>query len=178
MFWSIFRLFFFFFFWLQALSSSKEKYPIFTFVNGQGQDYGLEGHSSNHSGPAAHILPPGKLSRSNNRRSSDDFVFLWASEEDILLADACRRRARTCCLLWKERTWISWRSSWKVDVTFVLCVPRCMNTAFTSVWAETRIQHPVVGSGFVTGCRWFSEWIMAWNISSTWTVLYSFLSLT
>lgn len=60
----------------QALSSSKEKYPIFTFVEGQGQDYGLEGHSSNHSGPAAHILPPGKLGRSNNRRNSDEFVFL------------------------------------------------------------------------------------------------------
>ncbi|XP_041838461.1 cysteine protease ATG4D [Melanotaenia boesemani] len=60
----------------KALLSSKEKYPIFTFVEGQSQDYGLEGHSSNHSGPAAHILPPGKLSRSNNRRSSDEFVFL------------------------------------------------------------------------------------------------------
>lgn len=60
----------------QALSSSKEKYPIFTFVEGQGQDYGLEGHSSNHSGPGAHILPPGKLGRSNNRRNSDEFVFL------------------------------------------------------------------------------------------------------
>ncbi|XP_061572615.1 cysteine protease atg4da [Cololabis saira] len=59
-----------------ALSSSKERYPIFTFVEGQGQDYGLEGQSSNHSSPAAHILPPGKLSRSNNRRSSDEFVFL------------------------------------------------------------------------------------------------------
>uniref|UniRef100_A0AAQ5ZZC6 Cysteine protease n=1 Tax=Amphiprion ocellaris TaxID=80972 RepID=A0AAQ5ZZC6_AMPOC len=59
-----------------ALSSSKEKYPIFTFVEGQGQDYGLEGHSSNHSGPAAHILPPGKLGRSDNRSNSDEFVFL------------------------------------------------------------------------------------------------------
>lgn len=61
-----------------ALSSSKEKYPIFTFVEGQGQDYGLEGHSSNHSGPAAHILPPGgkQGSRSTNRRNSDEFVFL------------------------------------------------------------------------------------------------------
>uniref|UniRef100_A0A7N6B955 Cysteine protease n=1 Tax=Anabas testudineus TaxID=64144 RepID=A0A7N6B955_ANATE len=59
-----------------ALSSSKEKYPIFTFVEGQGQDYGLEGHSSNHSGPAAHILPPGQRSRSNDRRNSDEFVFL------------------------------------------------------------------------------------------------------
>ncbi|KAE8300055.1 Cysteine protease ATG4D [Larimichthys crocea] len=60
----------------EALSSSKEKYPIFTFVEGRGQDYGLEGHSSNNTGPAAHILPPGRLGRSNNRRNSDEFVFL------------------------------------------------------------------------------------------------------
>uniref|UniRef100_A0A3P8P700 Cysteine protease n=1 Tax=Astatotilapia calliptera TaxID=8154 RepID=A0A3P8P700_ASTCA len=59
-----------------ALSSSKEKYPVFTFVEGHSQDYGLEGHSSNHSGPPAHILPPGRLGRSNNRRSSEEFVFL------------------------------------------------------------------------------------------------------
>ncbi|XP_054636309.1 cysteine protease atg4da isoform X1 [Dunckerocampus dactyliophorus] len=59
-----------------ALSSSAEKYPIFTFVEGHGQDYGLEGHSSNHSGQAPHILPPGKTGRVNNRRHSDDFVFL------------------------------------------------------------------------------------------------------
>ncbi|CAN9510482.1 unnamed protein product [Ophioblennius macclurei] len=59
-----------------ALASSKEKYPIFTFVEGQSQDYGLEGHSSNHSSPPAHILPPAKLGLSNNRRSSDEFVFL------------------------------------------------------------------------------------------------------
>lgn len=60
-----------------ALSSTKEKYPIFTFVEGKSQDYGLEGHSSNHSGSSAHILPPGgKHGRSNNRRNSDEFVFL------------------------------------------------------------------------------------------------------
>lgn len=59
-----------------ALSSSKEKYPIFTFVEGEGQDYGLEGHSSNHTLPTAHILPPRTLGNSNNRRSSDEFVFL------------------------------------------------------------------------------------------------------
>ncbi|XP_060943014.1 cysteine protease atg4da [Limanda limanda] len=59
-----------------ALSSTEEKYPIFTFVEGQSQDYGLEGHSSIHSGPAALILPPGKLGRSNNRRNSDEYVFL------------------------------------------------------------------------------------------------------
>uniref|UniRef100_A0A665X6G3 Cysteine protease n=1 Tax=Echeneis naucrates TaxID=173247 RepID=A0A665X6G3_ECHNA len=59
-----------------ALSSSTEKYPIFTFADGQGHDYGLEGHSSNNTGPAAHILPPGRPGRSNNRRNSDEFVFL------------------------------------------------------------------------------------------------------
>lgn len=59
-----------------ALSSSKEKYSIFTFVDGQSQDYGLEGHSSNNCSPPSHILPPGLLSRSSNRRSSDEFVFL------------------------------------------------------------------------------------------------------
>ncbi|XP_037530342.1 cysteine protease ATG4D [Nematolebias whitei] len=58
-----------------ALSSSREKYPIFTFVEGRSQDYGLEGHSSSLGEPAAHILPPGKQSRSS-RRTSDDFVFL------------------------------------------------------------------------------------------------------
>uniref|UniRef100_A0A8C6PF21 Cysteine protease n=1 Tax=Nothobranchius furzeri TaxID=105023 RepID=A0A8C6PF21_NOTFU len=59
-----------------ALSSSKEKYPIFTFVEGQSLDYGLEDHSSSPSRPPTHILPPGKLSRSNNRQNSDEFVFL------------------------------------------------------------------------------------------------------
>uniref|UniRef100_A0A674P651 Cysteine protease n=1 Tax=Takifugu rubripes TaxID=31033 RepID=A0A674P651_TAKRU len=58
-----------------ALSSSKERYPLFTFIEGRSQDYGLEGQSTN-TGPAAHILPPGKLGRSNHRRNSDEFVFL------------------------------------------------------------------------------------------------------
>ncbi|CAL8332851.1 unnamed protein product [Merluccius merluccius] len=56
----------------EALFSSKEKYPIFTFMEGQGQDYGLEGHSISPTGPA-HILPP---RNSNTRASTDDFVFL------------------------------------------------------------------------------------------------------
>ncbi|KAG9338776.1 hypothetical protein JZ751_025212 [Albula glossodonta] len=59
-----------------ALSSSKEKYPIFTFVDGQGQDYGLEGQSGFLADPPAHILPPGKPSRSSKRSSVDEFVFL------------------------------------------------------------------------------------------------------
>ncbi|XP_061686633.1 cysteine protease atg4da [Syngnathoides biaculeatus] len=59
-----------------ALSSSAEKYPIFTFVEGQSHDYGLEAHSSDRTGPAPHILPPGKPARVNNRRLSDEFVFL------------------------------------------------------------------------------------------------------
>ncbi|XP_068606811.1 cysteine protease atg4da [Brachionichthys hirsutus] len=59
----------------EALSSPKEKYPIFTFVDGQSQDYGLEGHCSDNGGTAGHILLPGKLGRGNNR-SSDEFVFL------------------------------------------------------------------------------------------------------
>ncbi|XP_037122709.1 cysteine protease ATG4D [Syngnathus acus] len=59
-----------------ALSSSTERYPIFTFVEGQSHDYGLEAHSSNHTGPAPHILPPGKAARLNNRQNSDEFVFL------------------------------------------------------------------------------------------------------
>uniref|UniRef100_A0A8C6S7C3 Cysteine protease n=1 Tax=Neogobius melanostomus TaxID=47308 RepID=A0A8C6S7C3_9GOBI len=59
-----------------ALSSSKEKYPIFTFVDGESQDYGLEGHSSNYTSPTAHILPPRTVENSNNRRQSDEFVFL------------------------------------------------------------------------------------------------------
>ncbi|XP_052359110.1 cysteine protease atg4da-like isoform X2 [Oncorhynchus keta] len=64
-----------------ALSLPEEKYPIFTFVEGQAQDYGLVGHSSSYPhydtspGPD-HMLPQGKLSRSNNMGSSDDFVFL------------------------------------------------------------------------------------------------------
>uniref|UniRef100_A0A3B3CAL8 Cysteine protease n=1 Tax=Oryzias melastigma TaxID=30732 RepID=A0A3B3CAL8_ORYME len=59
-----------------ALSSSKEKYPIFTFVDGRGQDYGLEAHSSNHFGPPPHILPPENRGRGNIRQSSEEFVFL------------------------------------------------------------------------------------------------------
>ncbi|XP_046899524.1 LOW QUALITY PROTEIN: cysteine protease ATG4D-like [Hypomesus transpacificus] len=60
----------------EALSSSKEKYPIFTFVEGRGQDYGLEEHSTSHPDPPTHILPPGKLTRNHTRGSADEFVFL------------------------------------------------------------------------------------------------------
>uniref|UniRef100_H3CG07 Cysteine protease n=1 Tax=Tetraodon nigroviridis TaxID=99883 RepID=H3CG07_TETNG len=58
-----------------ALTLSKERYPLFTFIEGRSQDYGLEGQSSN-SGPTTHILPPGKWGRSYHRRSSDEVVFL------------------------------------------------------------------------------------------------------
>ncbi|CAL9700352.1 unnamed protein product [Knipowitschia caucasica] len=57
-----------------ALTSSKENYSIFTFVEGRSQDYGLEDHSSNHSIPIAHIFPHHTVE--NNRRNSDEFVFL------------------------------------------------------------------------------------------------------
>ncbi|KAL1005773.1 hypothetical protein UPYG_G00063850 [Umbra pygmaea] len=65
----------------KALSSTIEKYPIFTFVEGKSQDYGLVGHSSAHlqSDPSpspTQILPLGRLSNSNDRSSSDEFVFL------------------------------------------------------------------------------------------------------
>jgi len=100
----------------QALSSSNEKYPIFTFVEGQGQDYGLEGHSSNHSGPAGLILPPGNLSRSNNRRNSDEFVLLWVAQEDAVLLLTCRGQKRTPHSLSKGKTWFCWCSC-KVDMT-------------------------------------------------------------
>ncbi|XP_035261338.1 cysteine protease ATG4D isoform X1 [Anguilla anguilla] len=59
-----------------ALSSSREKYPIFTFVEGQRQDYGLESQSGPSPNSPAHILPPGRPSRSGKRSSVDEFVFL------------------------------------------------------------------------------------------------------
>ncbi|KAG7491564.1 hypothetical protein MATL_G00005090 [Megalops atlanticus] len=59
-----------------ALLSSKEKYPIFTFVEGQGQDYGLEGQSGVPPDLPAHILPRGKLNRGGKRGSMEEFVFL------------------------------------------------------------------------------------------------------
>ncbi|XP_058862908.1 cysteine protease atg4da-like [Acipenser ruthenus] len=56
-------------------SSSKEKYPIFTFVEGHGQDYGLDELST--LPPAHAALPPaaGKLGKPKSA-STDDFVFL------------------------------------------------------------------------------------------------------
>ncbi|KAJ3614759.1 hypothetical protein NHX12_018329 [Muraenolepis orangiensis] len=57
----------------QALLCSKENYPVFTLMEGQSKDYGLEGLRLSPTGPA-HIL---KLSRNSSTRSStDDFVFL------------------------------------------------------------------------------------------------------
>ncbi|MCI4393885.1 hypothetical protein PGIGA_G00162840 [Pangasianodon gigas] len=55
-----------------ALSVSKERYPIFTFVEGRGQDYSLEGYSGGSTHPSAHILPPDTM----NRNSAEGFVFL------------------------------------------------------------------------------------------------------
>ncbi|KAM9455150.1 cysteine protease atg4da [Clarias gariepinus] len=53
----------------EALSVSKERYPIFTFVEGRGQDYSLEEYSG---GSGDHILPPDTM----NRNSTEGFVFL------------------------------------------------------------------------------------------------------
>uniref|UniRef100_W5UDT0 Cysteine protease n=1 Tax=Ictalurus punctatus TaxID=7998 RepID=W5UDT0_ICTPU len=55
-----------------ALSVSKERYPIFTFIEGRGQDYSLEGYSGGSTDPSAHILPTDTM----NRNSSEGFVFL------------------------------------------------------------------------------------------------------
>lgn len=60
----------------QVLSSSKEKYPIFTFVDGRGQDYGLDALSSNHFGPPPHLLSAEQRGRGNIRQGSEEFVFL------------------------------------------------------------------------------------------------------
>ncbi|XP_030635379.1 cysteine protease atg4da [Chanos chanos] len=59
-----------------ALTSTKEKYPIFTFVEGRGQDYGLDEQSLAHTNPSPHILPPGRLGRNEKRNSTDEFVLL------------------------------------------------------------------------------------------------------
>ncbi|KAG7316002.1 hypothetical protein KOW79_020868 [Hemibagrus wyckioides] len=56
----------------EALSVSKERYPFFTFVEGRGQDYSLEGYSGGSSDPSDHILPPDTV----NRSSAEGFVFL------------------------------------------------------------------------------------------------------
>lgn len=60
----------------QALSLSKEKYPIFTFVEGRGQNFGLEEQSGGPVDSTSHILPFNRQSRSNKRGSADDFVLL------------------------------------------------------------------------------------------------------
>ncbi|KAG9262606.1 cysteine protease atg4da [Astyanax mexicanus] len=56
--------------------SSKERYPIFTFVEGRGQDYGLEGYSGGSTDTPTHIIPPGKLNLNKKRGSAEEFVFL------------------------------------------------------------------------------------------------------
>ncbi|XP_036413415.1 cysteine protease ATG4D [Colossoma macropomum] len=56
--------------------SSKERYPIFTFVEGRGQDYGLDGYSGGSTDASTHIIPPGGLNGNKKRGSADEFVFL------------------------------------------------------------------------------------------------------
>ncbi|XP_066516978.1 cysteine protease atg4da [Hoplias malabaricus] len=56
--------------------TSKERYPIFTFVEGRGQDYGLEGYSAESTSTSTHIIPPSGLSLNAKRGSADEFVFL------------------------------------------------------------------------------------------------------
>ncbi|XP_031419575.1 cysteine protease ATG4D [Clupea harengus] len=56
-----------------ALSSSKEKYPIFTFVDRGSQDFGLD---DIHDVPPPHILPPNQMAGSKKRGSADEFVLL------------------------------------------------------------------------------------------------------
>uniref|UniRef100_A0A8C0XX40 Cysteine protease n=1 Tax=Cyprinus carpio carpio TaxID=630221 RepID=A0A8C0XX40_CYPCA len=59
-----------------ALSSSKEKYPIFTFVEGRGQNYGLEGQSGGSTDGPANIFSCNRMSRNSKRGSTDEFVLL------------------------------------------------------------------------------------------------------
>ncbi|KAL7845497.1 hypothetical protein AOLI_G00236890 [Acnodon oligacanthus] len=56
--------------------SSKERYPIFTLVEGRGQDYGLDGYSGGSTDASTHIIPPGGLNGNKKRGSADEFVFL------------------------------------------------------------------------------------------------------
>lgn len=60
----------------EALSSSKEKYPIFTFVEGEGPNFGLEGQSERAVDATSHILPLNRPSKNKKRGSTDDFVLL------------------------------------------------------------------------------------------------------
>ncbi|KAL4647916.1 cysteine protease ATG4D [Arapaima gigas] len=57
-------------------SSSEEKYPIFTFVEGQGQDYRLEGQSEVLPDLQGHMFPKESLKRGSKKSSMDEFVFL------------------------------------------------------------------------------------------------------
>ncbi|XP_017576202.1 cysteine protease ATG4D-like [Pygocentrus nattereri] len=57
-----------------ALTSSLETYPIFTFVEGNGQDEHEEEVFTSES--VAHIVAKDKRKRSNKRSSVDDFVML------------------------------------------------------------------------------------------------------
>lgn len=57
----------------QALSSSKEKYPVFTFVDKGSQDFQLDEPPSV---LPPHILPFNRMARSRRQGSTDDFVLL------------------------------------------------------------------------------------------------------
>ncbi|TRY92594.1 hypothetical protein DNTS_029256 [Danionella cerebrum] len=56
----------------EALSSSQEKYPIFTFVEGRGQNYGLEGSVD----VPSNIFTCNRKSQTSKRGSTDEFVLL------------------------------------------------------------------------------------------------------
>ncbi|XP_026852376.1 LOW QUALITY PROTEIN: cysteine protease ATG4D-like [Electrophorus electricus] len=57
-----------------ALTSSTEIYPMFTFVEGTGQEERVEAELT--PDPAVHVPPDDKRRRSNKRNSTDEFVLL------------------------------------------------------------------------------------------------------
>ncbi|KAK1803043.1 hypothetical protein P4O66_021565 [Electrophorus voltai] len=61
---------------LEALSSTEERYPIFTFVEGRGQDCSVGNQSAGNADPFTHIVSPGKLGQNSKKGSTEEFVFL------------------------------------------------------------------------------------------------------
>ncbi|XP_051560712.1 cysteine protease atg4da-like [Myxocyprinus asiaticus] len=59
-----------------ALSSSKEMYPIFTFVEGRGQNYGPERQNGGAVDAPANTFSCNRPSRTTKRGSTDEFVLL------------------------------------------------------------------------------------------------------